>query len=408
MSNGYDLAFFADTHIDYRAKTKTNSQGVNIRVQDGYDALKEVLTQILNWSDPSGKQIDGILIAGDLFHTSTPSIRGIATVQFLFREVAKRGIKIYTLAGNHDATDIRSNLAAVAAIHDPDRGIYALWDPYTRWELADGLLVHAVSHHGLQPDEAPTVEPVYGAINIFTTHGAALDPKNKTLMRCENSPREQMIPVELITDDSFNAKLLGHYHSRYAVGGESLNTWYSGSTLRRGFSDEPGERGWMHVHISPDGETTFTPHNIHQRPQFDLPEINAEGKLFKNVMEELEINIKRTLETEEPPIVRQRIINMSKAVRDGLSAEADTINDLTKHMLMWQLEKISPEHSTPTEKTNMNLSLQTKGSNNIVDSFGDWIKSQTALVPDEYKETVTKDAETYLKRAREDSLKEDS
>lgn len=397
----FNIAFFADTHLGYRARVKNNSRGINVRVQDGYDALKEIVMQIIQ--SEGDEKIDAVIIAGDLFHSSHPSIRDISVAQWFLRLLAKNDIPVYSLAGNHDANDIRAEMSAVAAVDDPDRKIFALHKPYAKYELTDGIMLHSVSHHGLSGDESPEVTPTPGVINLFTTHGAALDPKNQALMRCADSPREQFVPVEMIVDEAFAAKLLGHYHSRYAVGGETFNAWYSGSTLRRGFSDAHGERGWMLVQISNNGEISWKPKNISQRSQFDLDVIDAEGLNASEVMEFIEINTKSTKETDDAPIVRQRVINVNRGVREGLDQEH--INELTKHMLLWQFEKIRPEDSdliNPNSKHK--ISLDKKQAINIIESFNGWAKEQGNYVPEEFQETVIKDAEGYLKSARLNNL----
>lgn len=400
----FNIAFFADTHLGYRARVKNNEKGINIRVQDGYDAFKEIITQIIK-SDGKDK-IDAVIIAGDLFHTSHPSIRDITFAQWYLRLLAKHKIPVYSLAGNHDANDIRAELAAVAAVDDPDRNIHALHKPYGMYELTDGILLHAISHHGLSSENSPEVTPQEGVLNLFTTHGAALDPKNHSLMRCADSPREQFIPVEMVIDETFVAKLLGHYHSRYAVGGETFNAYYSGSTIRRGFSDAPGERGWMLVKVDVNGNVTWKPNNIKQRPQFDLDPIDADGLNASEVMELLELNINRTKETDEQPIVRQRVVNAHRGIREGL--DQDRINDLTKHMLLWQFERVRPETIQEDSKDSKKLkaSLDKKSAIDIIQSFNGWAKDQGTNVPEEFKDKVIKEAEDYLKTARDINLGE--
>ena len=396
--NTFNIAFFADSHLDYRAKVRNNPDGINIRVQDGFDAFAETINQIVE----SDIKIDAVIHGGDLFHTSRPSIRAIATAQHYLRELAKRGIPFYSVAGNHDATDIKADLAAVAAVNDPDKNIHALFHPYEKYELADGILLHAISHHGLKNEEAPQVKPETGMLNLFTTHGAALDPKNKELMRCADSPREQMIPVDLIIDDMFNLKMLGHYHSRYAVGSEVLNTWYAGSSVRRGFSDKPGDRGWLLFQVDSNGSVNVTPKNIHQRSQFDLDVIDAADLSPSAVMERLEMNINRTTETEDEPIVRQRIINAHRNIREGIDRKR--ISEITEHMLQWQLEFIKPE-TTEKKQTN-NVSFNSKHGTNLVDQYKTWADEEAKNVPEEYRTVVLENAETFLKEARDLSLLE--
>lgn len=392
----FNIAFFADTHIGYAHKgMRTTEKGINVRVQDGYDALRETISQILK-SDP---KIDAVVHGGDLFHTSQPTTRDIATVNHYLRVLHKNGIPFYGIAGNHDATDIRADLPSVAAINDPDRQLIALSDPYEKYELADGLVLHAMSHHGLHENKAPEIQVSSDVINVFTTHGAALDPKNQTLLRCMGSPREQIIPVELVTEDIFSVKLLGHYHARHAVGSSLLNTWYSGSALRRGFTDEPGPRGWLLVQIEGDGTTTVTPKNIHQRSQFDLNIIDADALTASEVMDLLEINLEGTLDLNEAPIVRQKIINTSRTLREGLDKKK--ISELAQHALIWQLE-FPPRVATQREEKKAKATLQQNNRRiDIVDNYRRFVDDAAQQVPEQYRDIVIKDAEDYLAKARD-------
>lgn len=354
--DSYNYAFFADSHLGYSYTTAVDNTGVNLRVRDGYAALHEIVSQILESEVP----IHGVIHGGDLFHTSTPSMRDIATAQHYLRLLAKNGIPFYGLAGNHDASDDRSMLPSVAVVDDPDRKIHALWKPYQKYEIADGILLHSVAHHGLA-ENAPEIEVDSGSINIFTTHGAALDPKNSTLMNCMDSPREQIIPPELVLSDLFSVRLLGHYHSRYAVGGDELNTWYAGSSLRRGFSDAPGPRGWLLVQVHSDGTVTVTPKDISQRPQYDFTAIDGADLTGEEIQERILANIRSTvnegdektdtLDLMNAPILRQRVINTTRSKREGV--DRAFLASEAKHALKWQLEFMRPDTRvlTPNETT---------------------------------------------------------
>ena len=393
----FNIAHFSDTHLGYRAQVASMPDGTNIRVQDGYNALKEITHQIVT----SPIKIDAVVMSGDLFHFSKPTIKDIAIAQHYLREIAKYKIPVYILAGNHDATDIRSELAANAVVDDPDKGIYSLFAPYKKYELEPGLVLHSVSHHGLSLEDTPKIKASSADINIFTTHGAALDPKNEELLRCAGSPREQIIPMDLMTDDIFSAKLLGHYHSRYVVGGSKLNTVYAGSTVRRGFSDEPGERGWWLHEIEVDGSVTMTPKNISQRPQYDLKSIEGEDLSAGDIMELIKNNLEGTDESDEAPIIRQKVFNVPRSVRLGM--DRDKIKEMSKHALQWQLE-FSMNATTKKEKTDnveekKNLSFGQKVD--IKNQFDDWVKEFKNTIPTEFRDIAIKGAEEYLKNAME-------
>lgn len=389
----FNIAFFADSHLGYRAKVKNNPQGINMRVQDGYDALKEITRGILNSDVP----INAVIHGGDFAHTSQPSVRDITVGNFYLRKIHEAGIPIYGVGGNHDSSDIRADLPAVAAFNDPARNIHMVFEPYKKFEIADGIMLHAMSHHGLHEDDAPEINVSSDVLNVFTTHGAALDPKNQTLLRCIDSPREQIIPVELITEGMFNVSLLGHYHSRHAVGNEVLNTWYSGSAIRRGFTDEPGPRGWLLVQIEANGAVKVTPKDIPQRPQFDLPSIDATDLTPSEVMDLLEENIERTMGLDKEPMVRQRIHNANRIIREGL--DYNHISKLKEHMLLWQLELLKPEQ-TVTEKK-VSASLNSQRSVSIIDNYKRFTEEAAKTVPEKYRDIVVTSAEKYLAQARD-------
>lgn len=412
--NSFNIAFFADSHIGYQTVCRSTVRGINVRVQDGYDALHEITSQIVNSEVP----INAVIHGGDMFHTSQPSMRDIATVQHYLRIIARKGIPFYGIAGNHDVTDNRSMLAAVAVVDDPDKGIHTLYKPYQVYDISkkDGIFLHSVSHHGLSGDEAPKVAPVSDGINIFTTHGAALDPKNAALMKCVSSPREQPIPPEMILDESFAAKLLGHFHSRYAVGGPELNTFYAGSSLRRGFSDEPGARGWLLVRVFPDGSVTVENKDIKQRPQYDLPVIDAAGLTGLEVQDMMEAHILSTRKDEKDgqfdvknaPIVRQNIINATRGIRSGV--DRLHIEKLTTHMLSWEYEfetaKIDYDEAMEKQEGKSTPTLARSGTkSDIKVHFSDWVDKSKRLseLEGDAQEKVKKDSIRHLvKVSKED------
>lgn len=415
MAETYNIAFMADTHLDYAAYEHTDSQGINLRLKDGEKALNEMFTQIIN----SDVKIDAVVHGGDIFHRSHPSIRALKLFQFYTRKLAERGIAFYGLAGNHDASDNRAVMPSVAVVDDPDKNIHALWTPYQKYQIADGIALHSVGHHGLSPEDAPLIKPDADMINIFTTHGAALDPKNATLMQCKDSPREQIIPPEMIVDDNFAMRLLGHYHSRYPVGGQLLNTWYAGSTVRRGFADDPGERGWLLIKVHPDGKTDVESRNISQRPQYDLQVINAEGMNASEVQELIEMNIASTnvdssstaFDENFAPIVRQKVINAPRALRAGIDKKH--IVALTQNMLHWDLRFTLPEIATVTKMNEEGKLVEvpvdsTEGSKptlggsahqgNPVEYFNDWAGSSNTLtsIPENRRLKVIDTARKHL------------
>lgn len=409
------FAFLADSHIGYKYASRADQKGRNLRVVDGYLALSETITQIIQVNEEN--PIEAVIHGGDIFHVSHPTISDIMFVQFQLRRLFKAGIPFYGLAGNHDASDNRTEIAAVGAIDDPERRIHALWNPYERYLIADGdVVLHAISHHGHHGEAGVQVTAVPGKINVLTTHGAALDPANDTLMRCMDSPREQIVPSDLVLSEDFALRLLGHYHSRHAVGGKELNTWYSGSSLRRGFSDAEGPRGWLLATINEQGIIKVEGQNIEQRPQFDFNAIDAYDLTPSEIQDTVLANLASTRQSSngedkfafdeaEAPILRQRIVNASRSTREAI--DKGFLARQANHALSWQLEFMRPKLEASTEdSTNENTPSLSKrtgngGAMNIEDSYLSWAQHSDTLrdLPADLRKAVGEEGQEHLKQA---------
>ena len=83
----------------------------------------------------------------------------------------------------------------------------------------------------------------------------------------------------------------------------------------------------------------------------------------------------------------------------------DHITELTKHMLYWDLSRKAPEReSVLKDGKESRASLERRGGLNLLSSFKDWIKAEAEQVPEEYRDYVVKDAEKYIKEARNANL----
>ncbi len=383
----FKLATVSDLHIGYASTRIVDEQGINIRVADGYRALAEVVSQIIE------HRPHAVLIPGDTFHHPEPKIRDIVYAQNQFRRFYEAGIPVYILAGNHDALDIASEVAASRVLNDPLRNVYSHVEPYVEYELADGLHVHMVSHH-LYKDQAETlakIKPHEGDINIFSTHGSVIDPIMKMKLHTEQSPREIVIPDSLLNDKGWSYNILGHIHERGWVGFKDKLTdtldskiFYCGSTIRRGFADKdaPLGRGWTMWTIDPDG--TFTPefHNVWQRPQGDFKPIDADNLSSKDITELIIGNLKKShgygesFDFREAPLLRQQIINLSPAKHRGLDWKAIASN--STHVADWRLKTTSIE---AVEGFDPHSKEQSRAINNgdIVKIFEDWVDKSDSM-----------------------------
>lgn len=419
MQNGLiTIAHLSDLHLGYRSGSKMTSHGVNWREMDGYMAFHRVVNQIIK-----DGTIDVVLIAGDVFHTPQPSIMTIYMAQKEIRRLSEAGMRVYILTGNHDVSDVKTEMAATAVLNDPDKNIWAHWEPYVRHEIAPGVLLHMVSHH-LYQDQGRTwdaMRPEPGAINIFTAHGSIVDPITKLQLHTEGAPREIVIPDEIVEGRDWTARLLGHIHERGFVGSKDgvhdtagLKTYYNGSLIRRGFSDADDAlgRGWTKWTVMPDGTLIPEFHKIAQRPQVAFPVIDAEDMSASDVTDLVMDNLKSSIADDDSddedaskrwskaPILGQKIINITPEKKRALDTKA--INKEASKALAWSFSIKSHQDEG---KTSEKLGQPVAGGS-LDEQFSNWLKDS-----DEYnrlhksiKEKVADETMRFIKLSEDEVL----
>lgn len=400
------VAHCSDWHIDYSSGTVVTDDGVNVRLNDGYSALREMVDQIIK------ADVDLVVIAGDTFHTPHPTIRSIIEVQNALRKLSKH-TEIVMLGGNHDILDVRESIAASRVVDDRERNIYSYDEPYVVHRLSNGTAIHLVSHHAytIQQETLPTVKPVEGVLNIFATHGSIVDPILHMKLQTEQSPREIVIPDGLAFGNEWDALMLGHIHERSQVQNDSP-TFYNGSLIRRGFADKDCElgRGWTLWEFNEDGSSTRTFHEVGQRPQYDFEIIDAESLSHSEVADLVIERLRVTqvaggsFDVSIAPIIRQRIVNLSPAKDAAL--QRNLIQQETKHTLSFQMpvSRLVPNNVAGGGRNTPEVLGAESGD--IITQYELWTpKSPTLMsVSENLRKSVIKQTKDFLKAGRDSAL----
>lgn len=379
----FKVAFLTDTHLGYAARCRSHAQtGLNERVRDGYRGFRQSIQEIVEEGP------DVVIHGGDLFHRSHPTITDIHWARQQLLELSRAGIPFIGLTGNHDFANERGRMPATAAVHDPERGIHMVMTPVEVMKPAEGLAIHAVSHIGLAAATRATPEPEEGWVNVFTSHGAAQVPGHE-IFACVDSPGEAVIGYDTLALP-WNLGLLGHYHGQGALpgftgGGQSgAPIWYGGSLLRRGFSDPAGPRGWLLATLDGSGKVDIESRTVPQRPQHDLPIIDAAGLSGSDVFERVVANLD-SIDVAEA-IIRQRVINCPLSVRRSVNTAA--LATRAADALVWQPEFLRPalgEMTPLAEGDDSAASLQTAGSSDLPKMWRTWLPGygqRAGLAPD--------------------------
>lgn len=404
------IAHLSDLHLGYKSGHRLTKNGINWREQDGYVAFRRVVDEIL-----ADETIDCVLIAGDVFHIPSPDVLTVYIAQQQVRRLADAGLPVYILTGNHDVSDVKTELAATALLNDPEHGVYAHWEPYAMHEIAPGIKLHLISHHlyQMQADTWDKIKPDPNCVNILSTHGSVIDPLTKLALHTEASPREVIIPDEIAGDPGWSYRLLGHIHERGFVASKNgktdtagLKTYYNGSLLRRGFSDgeTPLGRGWTKWSVDSNGLMRPEFHLVPQRPQVDFPILDASGLSASDVTEAIIDNLDSALTGTVPgkwnaaPILRQKIINMTPDKRRSIDRAA--ISKAAEGALIWSMNATTVEEEEAESKKEK---IGTTTGGTVSEQFADWLTDSKEYndLHEGVKEKVAEETKRFIKQGQE-------
>lgn len=231
-----------------------------------------ILDQILCIADQ--KSIDGVLIAGDVYDKSVPSEAATKLLDYFLIQLAKKGIKVFMVSGNHDSDDrlnygsalFASNQIFISAVFDGTLPKQSFMDGDTEIAIYMLPFVKASQVRHYFPDEK--IESYDDAVriiirntpinnkskNILVAHqfvaGKGEDP---ALAGSESAGTQSVGMVEKIGYDCFDAfdyVALGHIHSPQRVGRDEIR--YAGSPLKYSLSEVNNEKSVVLISVSAD------------------------------------------------------------------------------------------------------------------------------------------------------------
>jgi DNA repair exonuclease SbcCD nuclease subunit len=235
------IIHFSDTHLGYNDLDIVNSEGVNQREADFYDAFKQVVNNI--------KEIkpDYIIHTGDLFHRVRPSNRAITFALEQFKIIDELNIPFIIIAGNHETP--RTNLSTpILKIFDNYKNIYTSYmGEYKKIEFED-IAFHTIPHIN---DEEKALEEIVKCENNIDKN-----KKNIMMLHCSvgawylmDEFGEWVYPsTKEYIFEKMDYVALGHWHGFGNIK-DMDNVYYSGSLERTSLNDKRNSKGFSLVEI---------------------------------------------------------------------------------------------------------------------------------------------------------------
>ncbi len=220
---------------------------------NGFSMLEDqahILRQILAILD--GEQPDGVLIAGDVYDKSVPSVEAVGLLDGFLTELRTRGVPVLLISGNHDSPErlafggrvmdscgihispVYNGALAPVTLHDTFGPVHVWLLPFVkpahvrRWfpdadiESYTDAMAEAVAHMDIDT----------AARNVLVTHqfvtgGARSGSEELSVGGTDNVDSGVFAPFDYVA--------LGHLHGAQHIGRETIR--YAGSPLKYSFSE---------------------------------------------------------------------------------------------------------------------------------------------------------------------------
>jgi len=221
-----NLVIISDLHLhEWSYGGDIGSRGTNIRLLDQEYALSQVLSYCEQW------EVDTILMGGDLFHTNN-RVSGVALAfaAGFYQVAAEKGIKIYSIVGNHDQCG--GGFHSLSWIDKP----HVVVDHYLEQEIQGRKFVmvgHEIdSDYSVLPTNLAQAEA--GDVYLIHQGVAGADVGNGYVLN------DEWLKVADVPDGV--QIIAGHYHTPQVIG----STLIPGALNQHNWGDAGQKRGFWH------------------------------------------------------------------------------------------------------------------------------------------------------------------
>lgn len=251
---------------------------------------RHILKQIA--SIAVAQQVDGIIIAGDLYDKLVPSIEAVGLLDEFLTSLWEQHLPVYLISGNHDSPErlsfgtqlLEQNDVYLAGIFTGKAQHLSLQDAYGALELYLLPFIKPAVVRSFYPEES--IETYEDAVRVALSH-SDIDPQKRNVLVAHqfvtNNGREPersdsetlsvgaLDQVDVSLFDGFDYVALGHIHGPQKIGRETVR--YCGSPLKYSFSEWRHKKSVTIVELKEKGIVLLE--QIPLQPIHDLREIRG-------------------------------------------------------------------------------------------------------------------------------------
>ena len=235
--------------------------------EDQNDILGKIL-QVIDREKP-----DGVMIAGDIYDKSDPSIEAVNQWDDFLYQLASRDLQIFVISGNHDSVDRLScngRLLEKSGVHiSPKFGgeirPITCRDEYgpVNFYLFPFVRPYSVRSTIAEQEEKDRITTYSDAVRYVVEHDMSVDPSERNVLIAhqfvtgakkggsEEASVGGVDNVDASVFDCFDYVALGHIHGPQHVGREAVR--YCGTPLKYSFAEAGQEKSVTVVELREKG-----------------------------------------------------------------------------------------------------------------------------------------------------------
>jgi len=250
---------------------------------------RHVLDQIIEII--KAEEVDGILIAGDVYDKSQPTVEAVELFDDFLTTMSETGIPIFIISGNHDSPErlnfgkriLEKNNLYIGGVFEGALEKITLKDEYGNYNI---YMLPFVKPIMVRPYFQQVIESYDDAVhaviesaeidqserNILVAHqfviGGLLEPERTD---SENISVGGIDNVHVEAFDAFDYVALGHLHSPQKIGRNEVR--YAGSPLKYSFSEVKHVKSVTIINMKEKGEVTIE--KVPLSPLYDMREVKG-------------------------------------------------------------------------------------------------------------------------------------
>ena len=247
-----------------------------------------ILQQMLDIIDEH--EPDGIIIAGDIYDKSVPSVEAVRLFDWFLTELHKKSLFIFMVSGNHDSSDrldfggriMEENKIYIAGAYQGELDKVTLEDgegPLNIYMMPFIRPVIVRPYHPEVESYQDALEAVIGAANIDFSQRNIL-VAHQFIIKGKEMPEESeseiisiggLDHIDASVFDGIDYVALGHLHAPQSIGQDTIR--YSGSPLKYSFSETKHIKSVTILELGKKGEVCH--YSIPLRPLKDMRQIKG-------------------------------------------------------------------------------------------------------------------------------------